>query len=176
MTEDDIPGVSEVRVRGWQQAYAGVVPPAQLDSMTVQADIERRRGFFRDPVNPADNLVASVEGTVRGWACVAPSRDEDAAAGTGEIWAIYVHPSVWRQGIGRALMRSALQRLSQRELTPVTLWVLEANPHARSFYERCGFVTDGSNKQFPIDGGSVTEVRYVRGVAADAEPTPAPRA
>lgn len=162
MTEDDIPGVSEVRVRGWQRAYADVVPPSQLDSMTVEADIDRRRSFFQDKANPADNLVASVEGNVRGWACVAASRDEDAADGTGEIWAMYVHPSAWRQGIGRALMRVALQRLSERELNPVTLWVLEANPRARSFYERCGFVTDGISKQFPIDGGTITEVRYVR--------------
>lgn len=162
MVEDDIPGVSEVRVRGWQQAYAGVVPQSQLDSMSVEADIERRRSYFRDNSSTTDNFVATVDGAVRGWACVAGSRDEDAASGTGEIWAMYVHPSAWRLGIGRALMSAALQRLSERELAPVTLWVLAANHGARAFYETCGFGTDGISKQFPVDSGTVTEIRYVR--------------
>jgi ribosomal protein S18 acetylase RimI-like enzyme len=43
----------------------------------------------------------------------------------------------------------------------VTLWVLEDNRHARSFYENQGFEFDGTVKTIEL-GKLINEVRYVR--------------
>lgn len=173
MIERDVPDVAAARVLGWQQAYAGIVPQPQLDAMSIKGDIARRLAYFRDPANPTDSLVAEVDGGVRGWACVGPCRDDDLAAGWGEIWAIYVRPDNWRLGLGRALMAAALRRLGERRLSPVSLWVLADNDGARRFYESSGFALEGRSKTYAVQGGEVPEVRYRRDALA---PRSSPRA
>jgi ribosomal protein S18 acetylase RimI-like enzyme len=44
-----------------------------------------------------------------------------------------------------------------------TLWVLERNAIARSFYERSGWAADGATKTLDIAGAALAEVRYRRG-------------
>ena len=58
---------------------------------------------------PASELfVAELDGDVVGFANVGESRDE---AGEGELYTIYVDPSCWGRGVGRALMERARRRL-----------------------------------------------------------------
>ncbi len=77
---------------------------------------------------------------------LAPSRDDDAAAGVAEIAAIYVHPSAWRSGAGSALMQTALAELRSDAWREVTLWVLDRNARAMAFYESFNFAPDGTEK------------------------------
>lgn len=48
---------------------------------------------------------------------------------------LFVHPDHWRQGTGEKLLAHA------RSLSPAHLWLftLQANTHARAFYEKNGF-------------------------------------
>jgi L-amino acid N-acyltransferase YncA len=48
-------------------------------------------------------LVAEREGRVIGFVSVGPTTDEGAAADTGEVYAIYLHPDIVGTGVGRAL-------------------------------------------------------------------------
>ncbi|MEV0915125.1 hypothetical protein AB0I93_12770 [Streptomyces sp. NPDC049967] len=64
MTIDDCEAVSAVRVRGWRSAYAGLMPQAYLDAMSVAEDAERRRGFFTEG-NEVVNVVAERAGPAR---------------------------------------------------------------------------------------------------------------
>jgi len=66
---------------------------------------------------------------------------------TGEIDRIYVHPEFVGNGVGRALMSHALERLKALGCTRAFLWVFEANAGARRFYESMGFVIDGCKRQ-----------------------------
>ena len=85
-----------------------------------------------------------------------PSRDE---RGVGELYAIYVEPSSWSTGAGRALIERAEQELAER-YDQATLWVLEDNPRARGFYERAGWTSDGGRKAEERLGVRAPEVRY----------------
>lgn len=68
MTVDDCEAVARVRVRGWQSAYAGMMPQAHLDAMDIAEDAERRRGFFTT-AGAVVNVVAERAGLgVVGWA------------------------------------------------------------------------------------------------------------
>ncbi|MEU9228992.1 hypothetical protein AB0D40_32085 [Streptomyces massasporeus] len=49
MDEADIEAVSTIRVRGWQAAYAGIVPQTYLDAMTAEGDAGQRRQRFSQP-------------------------------------------------------------------------------------------------------------------------------
>jgi ribosomal protein S18 acetylase RimI-like enzyme len=99
---------------------------------------------------------------VVGFASVGPDRDD---ASFGEVRAIYVDPSYWSTGVGLALMRRGARHLTEAGFDEIRLWVLEENPRARRFYERYGFVLDGTTKLDTIGGDRpdatvVAELRY----------------
>ncbi|QKV91891.1 GNAT family N-acetyltransferase [Streptomyces sp. NA02950] len=163
MTETDIDAVAAVRVRGWQEAYAGLMPQSYLDGMSVEADAERRREFFSRGVGDVVNLVAEADdGEVVGWACFGPYRDRDVPTGDAELYALYVRPALLGTGIGRALLDESLERVTERGFPRLRLWVLRDNERARHFYERAGFAPDGGAEAYEVAGVSVPEVRYTR--------------
>jgi GNAT superfamily N-acetyltransferase len=153
-TGADADGIARVQERGWQIAYADIFPVPEL----------ARGGFIQpgrwrerlDVPPPGWSTFVAVEDGVVGFVSVGPSRDEQ---GTGELYAIYVHPEQWSTGAGRALMLRAEEQL-RTEYGEATLWVLEQNSRARRFYERAGWSPDGARKQEERWGVSAPEVRY----------------
>lgn len=160
MAEPDIEAVSAVRIRGWQHAYAGLMPHSYLDGLDIAADAVRRREYFADTSSGMTNLVAeATDGAVVGWACFGPSKDKDLPRGEGELYALYARPDLIGSGIGRALMDEVLSRAAY---SGIRLWVLEGNDRARRFYERAGFSPDGAACSDDVAGSPVPEVRYHR--------------
>ncbi|MGW4886185.1 N-acetyltransferase family protein [Streptomyces murinus] len=165
MREEDIHGVSTVRVKGWQAAYAGMVPQDHLDALTVTEDARRRREMFERGGGTVLNLVAEENGTVVGWAALGPSREDDRRSQDGELLALYAAPDRLGTGIGKALMRQTLVAAQERSFHRLILWVLAANTRARRFYEHAGFQPDGASTDWPVNGVVVPEVRYGKDLA-----------
>ncbi|MGW3623453.1 N-acetyltransferase family protein [Streptomyces sp. NPDC000880] len=166
MTADDCEAVATVRVRGWQYAYAGLMPQSYLDAMSVEEDAARRRDFLAKGSGRVTNAVAERDGEVVGWGCCGPSRDEDATVGQCELYAIYVLPEQVSTGVGRALMEELMGRAVADGFPGMLLWVLKENHRARRFYEKAGFAPDGAEETFEVDGVAVPEVRYARALTA----------
>lgn len=154
----DLRAVSTLHIRSWQQAYRGMMPQDHLDSLDVEAAVARRVGNWPPP----GTHVAELNSRIAGWLGIGPYRDEDAPPGSGEIYAIYVDPAHWANGVGRALMSYGLALLADQQLQPVFLWVLLENAQARRFYERHGFAADGAQEDYEVGGARVPEVRYRR--------------
>jgi ribosomal protein S18 acetylase RimI-like enzyme len=153
-TPDDALAIETIRVRGWRTAYRHVFPAADLDALPI--DPERWRSRLLVPPPGWSTVVCEDERRVVGFASTGPSRDEDAF---GEVYAIYVDPDAWSTGAGRALMAAAEEALAA-EYSVALLWVLEANPRARGFYERAGWGPDGVRKAEERFGVRAPEVRY----------------
>ncbi|MCF6522882.1 GNAT family N-acetyltransferase [Streptomyces sp. JJ36] len=182
MTEADAAGVAAARVGGWRYAYAGIMPQAYLDALSVTADTERRRTMLRNGLPGARHLVSEDGGgAVTGWASYGPYRGKEhgpethgdrggpAAAGRGdpqdadgEVYALYVHPEAIGTGTGRALLTAVLEQAGALGCPGLRLWVVEGNARARRFYERAGFAPDGARQLFEVGGAPVPEVRYRR--------------
>lgn len=156
-TRDDAHAIARVHVRLWQGAYRGLVPYAILNALSV----EQRRTIWHQLLANDDGmftLVAERNAELVGFCSIAtPSRDEDATEQTCEVTAIYVAPSAWRAGIGRALLATALDEVRQHGWREVTLWVFAANAGARAFYDGFGFVPDGAETHHQPSGQ--TEIR-----------------
>jgi L-amino acid N-acyltransferase YncA len=127
-------------------------------------DVEKRTKMWRVLTQEPDKIIFVAEdreGNIVGFSALGPSRDADANPNTAEVAAIYVHPEKWKKGIGRALLSASLDQVRTREFDQITLWVLEANQRARSFYEAFGFVQDGAMKDDDQwKNFAIREVRY----------------
>ncbi|MGV9315805.1 N-acetyltransferase family protein [Streptomyces sp. NPDC003691] len=167
MTDGDCGAVAAVRVRGWQYAYAGLVPQPYLDSMDPEEAADRLRGHFAARADGVVHLVAERNGTVIGWGCAGPGRDPDSAPGAAELYALYVLPAHLSTGAGRALLGELTDRAGAAGRRSMTLWVLKGNVRARRFYERAGFRPDGAEEPFEVGGAVIPEVRYARGPGRD---------
>ncbi len=157
---EDAASIATVHVRTWQVAYAHVFPEAALGALSVEARSERWGSLLTDAGERERTLVAELDGDVVGFASTGPARDEP---GAGELYAIYVLPEWWGAGAGPALMRGAHDALRTAGYESAVLWVLGDNPRARRFYEREGWVDDGSKVETVL-GTETEHVRYRLGL------------
>jgi len=161
-TADDAATIANVHIRSWQVAYRGQLPDHFLDALS-QA-IEPRSAFWRKEIaTPRSSRneiwVADPRAQVEAFAAIGPARNADSL--TGELYAIYVNPGCWGQGLGRALFAHATRRLAALGYSTAILWVLESNRRAGRFYEVAGWATDGGTKLETIpDGIQLQEVSY----------------
>lgn len=144
----------------WRHAYRGLLPAEYLESLSVDEREAQRLAWFADPTPRSGILVAEDAGRVVGFATFGPSRDDDAAEGTGEVPAIYLLPEVEGEGIGRKLFAEAVAALRRAGFTRGSLWVLERNVRARRFYEKAGWRWDGTVSQHDFECANRPVVRY----------------
>jgi ribosomal protein S18 acetylase RimI-like enzyme len=157
-TIEDSGAIAEIHVRSWQAAYRDIVPPAFLDSLSVE---QRERGWRqRLERDTSGTSVLEERGEVLGWVNAGPSRDADALSSTGELWAIYVAPDHWRRGVGQRLWSDAEEQLRRAGFLDVTLWVLKENTGALGFYRANGFAVDpGIEKAVELGAAVLIEIR-----------------
>lgn len=153
-TAGDARGIAKVHVDTWRAAYVGVTPQETLDGLDAD---ERQRLWQRYVAAEGFAVfVAKREAGIVGFVSVGSCRDLN---GTGELFAIYVHPDAWGTGAGLALMDAGVDWLAERWPEAV-LWVAERNPRARSFYERYGWIAGTSRVEEVAPGAHVPEVLY----------------
>ena len=145
----------------WRSAYRGIITDEYLDNMLLER--ERRTEDCRRALcapGSFEFLCAEQEEKMTGRLIIGKSRDEDKPD-AGEIAAIYLLEEFWGKGYGRQMMEYATDRLKCGGYSEVIVWVLEENNRARRFYEKCGFVFDGTKKEITFDTPLIT-MRYVR--------------
>lgn len=70
-------------------------------------------------------------------------------------------------------MRAVIEGLAATDFDEAVLWVLDDNPRARRFYERCGWLATGGAKTIHLDGHDIIEVGYHRQLSLTTwRPTP----
>ena len=160
-TVDDAVAVAAVHVRSWQNAYRGSLPDAYLDGLSVERRSEVWSRILSETDLPRTGIFVLQEGLdVIGFVHVAPTRDDDLPASTGEVTGIYITPSAWRLGGGRQLMDTAKASLKAADFATAALWVLETNLAARRFYALQGWVPDGARKVEHRGDFVLPEIRY----------------
>ena len=160
----DAEAIGRVRHASWQVAYSGLMPADYLADLDVDGFVlGARRMLDHAGADRVTVYVAELGGDVCGFASVGPTRDvdEDRAA-VGELYAIYLDPVVWRNGVGQHLQDVALDRLRAEGYRGATLWVLATNNSSCAFYERTGWRADGSTSGYTAGAAVLDEIRYRR--------------
>lgn len=118
-TSDDIPAMHRIRLSVQENRLTDTtwLTPAVYEACLKDA-------------GKANTWVAQVDGEVAGFAT--------ARVQEGDIWALFVHPAHEGQGIGRALLDTAVGWLFERGLDEV---ILATGPGTRAdaFYRRAGW-------------------------------------
>jgi len=130
------------------------IRPARVDEQPALESLQRRASL----ANPGDReallahpeaialpveqleagavYLAEADGATVGFAALLRRAD-----GNAQLDALFVDPTAWRRGIGRALVNHCAGRA--RDWGSPVLFVV-GNPHAEAFYQSCGFVIVGS--------------------------------
>ena len=154
--EDALP-IATIHVEAWRVAYRGIVPDDYLSALSI----DQRHGVWQQILTGGESVWVGEDGRkIVGWISAAGARDADASQATGEIWAVYVDPGHWSQGVGRALCAAAEQDMRRKGFTDTILWVLKDNERALRFYVSIGFVLDDCDDRVIERGGkALREVR-----------------
>ncbi len=157
--ENDAYTLAYIHVNSWKAAYKYILRDEILDNL----NIEKRKLYFDKVLKDKSetNVLAYKDNVAAGFMTFGKCRDNDKDSSYGEIWGSYLLPEFWRQGIGSELINWGVNTLYEQGHKKVCLWVLEENLRARNFYEKQGFIYDGTAKEIII-GKPVTELRYIK--------------
>ncbi len=154
---DDAASVARVYIESWHDTYAGVLPTQLLCAMTPGGQSARWQATIRARAREHVLVAEHEEFRLVGMTSFGPSRD-GAAGYDGEIYTLYVDPSFFDRGVGKALVRGAFDSLRRRGYSSCIIWAHTANP-ARFFYEALGgrLVAERTAR---LMGGAVPETAF----------------
>lgn len=152
----DAEALAAVHVRGWREAYAGLVPDFHWSDEALRrrkAMWEHTLATWTDPqIHQRLRIARDADaGHPFGFVMIGTSRERDAPR-PEELQSLYVVSDMYGSGAAQALVA---ELLGER---PAYLWVADPNPRARRFYEKIGFRADGTSKTDP----SLEDLREIR--------------
>lgn len=159
--EADIKSIATIHRECWQMAYKDLLPQSFLDSLT-QSSFESRWTKGLSVNNDVVRLVALEKSIPVGFIVGLENRTpEKCPEATGEVWALYVHPSHWEKGVGKHLFHEFQEVMKQKGHKNLLLWVLETNVRARSFYEAMGGELISATHEIEINEVKYPEAGYL---------------
>lgn len=150
---DDAEGFVRAHESAWDSTIGEIVGHSLDELAPYEARLERFRESIAGASERAQAWLAERSGQIVGIAVSV--RDGEEAV---ELRDLYVVPEAWGTGVAQALTSAAIDGV-RGEAREARLWVGEENARARRFYEREGWVADGTSRDSPL--GPV-ELRYRR--------------
>lgn len=157
VTENDLPAVVDIQIKGWQTAYKGIIDDDFLNSMDKEKIVERRKkdyekGYF---------IIAILDEEIVGFSRYndkVVSKDSDNF--DSEIIALYVKPELKGYGIGSQMFNYIKKHLKEKERNNMIIWCLKENYPSRKFYEKMGgtlisehYITFGEKEYLEVGFG-----------------------
>lgn len=164
---EDAQAVAELHYRSWVGTYGPRVTPGEAERLRLTERVEHWEWLLRERPSDRGALVAERARRVVGLVEWEIGPDGDRAI--GEVHAIHVATEERGRGVGTVLLAAAVEAMRSLGVRRAVLWVLDANSAARRFYERHGWVCDGTTVERPLGGFAnfppVIEVRYALDLA-----------
>ena len=148
--------LATIQTESWKAAFGDILSPDVLNRAT---DLSHATAMYRWLLEQrkGNGYLLRVEGEPHCIAWWDATRAENMP-GYAEIICIHSLPDRWRQGYGSQMMKVLLWDIASAGFQRVMLWVFADNHRARRFYEKHGFITDGTTKP----GTAPTELCYQR--------------
>ncbi len=153
---DDAQRSADIHGRSWMFAYGDIVGKDLIERYNARWPFVWEKMIEN---NTDTHYVITENNTTVGFLSINPSRDADAPDGMFELTGLYLDPDHIGKGYGKQAMEWAKHEASARGYTAMSLWVLDQNNRAKRFYEKAGFIPDGSKKNSGL--GDTQEERYI---------------
>ncbi len=144
----DAEALTDLHLDVWEEAYAGLIPSKVFAARRSERRVRVERWEQIIASGSSENLLIEddqVVGRLLGFSSTGVGRDgPDTGLPALELMALYVRADVYGRGVGYELLQVALGRAD------AYLWVLDGNTRAIIFYERQGFVFDGTTKSADV--------------------------
>jgi len=167
---NDAAAVGQVQAAVWRAAYCTVLSQDVVDQFDASRFARVWRDSLKTPPSPRHVLLVACAGQqVVGFAAVGPSEDPDASETTGEVLAFGVHPEARRSGHGSRLLNAAVDTLSGKGFSSMSVWLLASDEDTRAFLAAAGLAPDSSyrDRVIDVDGTLVREVRLTADLSRD---------
>jgi ribosomal protein S18 acetylase RimI-like enzyme len=134
--------IAKVHLSSKKLAEKNIVDAAYLDSLSVSAFEQNWKEWLA--AEETQVFIAWDGHIPAGFISIGPLRTPPPGTSkirplyVREIYALYVSPDYFRQGVGLALVRHAAAALIEQGQKSLCLWVLEKNTRAKAFYDSLG--------------------------------------
>ena len=144
--------ITEQYIESFRQAVGSVAREKKFLAFLDAPSKEMSEAFvLKNIKNSWPHVIAVLDDTVIGW-CDITSLNRPVFSHVGSL-GIGVLKDFRGHGIGKALMKTALELASQKGLTRIELTVREDNKRAFELYKKLGFKVEGIHqKSMLIDG------------------------
>jgi ribosomal protein S18 acetylase RimI-like enzyme len=140
MTKNDIPRIAPIHRTAQIESERGIIFDSDLERKSLQSYQDDWGNWSNDP--EIYTLVAEQDKNIQGFITFGrvktrPAQDKGVVPKYGaELYALYIDPNHWRQGVGSALFQSMIDHLITQKHIGLLLWVLKKNKRAIAFYDR----------------------------------------
>ena len=131
---EDIEEIANIKVRCWQTDYRNIIADEYLDNMDIEYTIEKNKRIFEQ----YNIIVAELKNEVIGFCRYDYNNYYEEENVDCELIALYIKPEMKRHGIGRKLMKYAINEFKNSKKEKMILWCLKENYPSRAFYESMG--------------------------------------
>lgn len=138
MQAEDWPAVAEIYTQGIESGISTFQQVCPAYEAWDKAHLKQGR------------LVAELDGSVVGWAILAPTSARDCYRGVVEV-SVYVHKGYQHRGIGRALMDAIEAKAKEMGCWTLFSVVFEVNKASLALHEACGYRTIGYRERIAQD-------------------------
>jgi GNAT superfamily N-acetyltransferase len=163
----DAAEIARIQLDTWRAAYADLLPAAIL----AELDAEEAGLTWRQTVEqgPAQVFVAVEGDFLVGFCAAGPAPEDETAGADGTpakdsatvalVSTLLVEPRWGRRGHGGRLLAEAGAAMRAAGSTRGIAWVPEPDKASLRFYERAGWVADGTVRTLDAGGRPLREVR-----------------
>lgn len=162
-TTSDAKIIASINVASWRETYKELLPPEMLSGVNMAARTKQWSNIL-DSAKDASSLevfIAEIQGAAVGYVSIGNQRVKELAGNgfSAEITSVYVLKTAQRLGVGRGLLRQAAHHLQRYGHSAASLWVLDTNTNARSFYMALGAQSVLERDEISPEG-TIHEVAY----------------
>lgn len=167
----DAAEIARIQLTTWQSAYQHLLPAEVLDALDSDEATDEAAATWRHTIEqgPARVFVA-IEGQWHvGFCASGPAPQDESADANGTpapdadhvalVSTLLVEPRWGRRGHGGRLLATAGRAMLADGLARGISWVAEADKASKAFWERAGWVADGTVRTLDAGGRPLREVR-----------------
>ena len=136
--KEDSKIISSLVIRGWQNAYRGLIDDNFLDNMNEEVIGERWKEMILSQDEKTKVCVYEKNGKILGVIKYGVPEDTVNGKYNAEIQILYVEHGLKGKGIGTKLFKNAKKYFIKNNMNNLIIWCLKGNEKSIKFYEKMG--------------------------------------